>query len=241
VIYPELETPVSAPPPGAEFDPPPPPDLFYVSVARAEIPPRTRDGRPWDDTGPGAPDPFAIVFINGEELFKTPTESDSFEPTWKNATRKNYTIPKGADLKVELWNDNPINPQPICIQTVRKVRREAEETGELDLYCDGGGRIFIEFRPADARWGMGFFYELRAEGPAITRVMQHSPASRAGLRSGDQILSINGRTMTGADEKVVRSAINSNIKGGLKFEVRSSSGIKTVEVNEGPIYTSGQL
>jgi hypothetical protein len=240
VIYPELQTPVSAPPPGVDFNPPPPPDLYFVSVAAAEVPPRTRSGRPWDDSGAGAPDPFAIVYINGEELFKTPTEGDSFNPTWKNAQRKNYTIPKQANFKVELWNDNPLHAQPICIQSVKNVRREAAETGDLDLYCDGGGRIFIEFRPADARWGVGFYYELRSEGPAVTRVLQYSPASRAGLRNGDQILSINGLRVAGLDEKRVRSAVNSNLKGGLKLEVRTQAGIKSVTVNEGPIYSFTQ-
>jgi hypothetical protein len=235
VFYPEVETPIRPASASAKLEPPPPPDLFYVAVTRAEVPPRTRGGQPWDEIG-GAPDPYAIVFINGEELLRTTTQSDSYEPTWPESPKKNYTIPKDATLKVELWNDNPINAQPICVQSVRRVRREAAETGEIDLYCDGGARVTVEFRPAKARWGLGFFYELRGDGAAVTRVFKHSPASRAGLRPGDQFVSINGRKVSRMDEKRVRSAINANVKSGLKLEVRSGGETRLVNLEEGPIY-----
>lgn len=237
VIYPELETPVREPPATAEMAPPPPPDLFYVRIERVEVPPRTRGGRPWDDSGDGKADPFAVVYIDGEELFKTTTARDSHEPTWPDQKRRNYTIPKGANLKVEIWNDNPINAQPICIQNVKNVREEARDSGELDLYCDGGGRVVIEFVPAKARWGLGLHYELRGGGPAVTRVLKHSPASRAGLRGGEQILAINGRKVAGMDERGIRSAINANIRTGLDLRVRASGEVKRIRLEEGPIYT----
>ncbi len=237
VIYPEFATPVRPAPPAAEMDPPPPPDLFYVAVKRAEVPPRTRDGRDWDDSGNGKPDPFAIVFINGTELFRTPTERDTFEPTWDNAKRTNHRIPKDADMKVEVWNDNPLHAQPICVQSVRNVRREAADMGELDLYCDGGARILLEFVPAKARWGLGFSYELGGGGAAITRVLRHSPAARAGLRGGEKILVINGRKVARMDEKAIRSTINANIRNGLELTISEGGETRQVKVEEGPIYT----
>lgn len=237
VIYPEIETPIRKPPETAEMQPAPPPDLFYVRITEVEVPPRTRDGRAWDRSGEGKADPFAVVYIDGKELFKTATARDSHNPTWPEQKQRNYTIPKGATLKVEVWNDNAIRAQPICIQTVKNVRARAAEMGGLDLYCDGGGRIVIEFVPAKARWGLGMYYELRGEGPRVTRVVRHSPASRAGLRGGEQILAINGRKVGGMGEREVRSAINANIRTGLDLHVRSSGELKRIKVEEGPIYT----
>src|SRR5690606_12047613 len=77
----------------------------------------------------------------------------------------------------------------------------------------------------------------RGEGPRVTRVVRHSPASRAGLRGGEQILAINGRKVGGMGEREVRSAINANIRTGLDLHVRSSGELKRIKVEEGPIYT----
>ncbi len=237
VIYPEFATPVRPAPPDAEMDPPPPPDLYYIAVVRAEVPPRTRDGRAWDDSGGGEPDPFAVVFINDTELFRTATERDSFQPTWPEAKRTNYRVPKDATLKVEVWNDNPLHAQPICVQTVRNVRREAADTGELDLYCDGGARIVVQVEPAKARWGLGFHYELDGGGATVTRVVRHSPASRGGLRGGEEMLIINGRKVARMDEKGIRSTINANIRTGLELTVRTNGEVREIKLQEGPIYT----
>lgn len=237
MFYPEIQTPIQAKPPTEDYEPPPPPDLFYVAVQGAYVPQKTRDGRPWDQAGNGAPDPYVVVIIDGKELFRTGTQRDSYEPTWPEAPKRNYTIPKDATLKIELWNDNPIYAQPICHKTLKRVREEARGVGEIRVTCDGGASVSLDFEPARARWGLGFFYELRGSGAAVTRVLRHSPATRAGLRGGEQLVTINGRSVSGMDEKQIRSAINANIKTGLKLEVRSGGANRNIEVQEGPIYS----
>lgn len=236
VIYPELETPISAPASDAEFDPPPPPNLYYIAFAEVEIPPKTRDGRSWDDDG-GAPDPYGVVLVGDEELFRTAVARDSFQPTWPETPKRNYMVPRDAIIKVEVWDENPMHSRPVCVKKIKKPAEEARGTGQIDIRCDTGATITLDFAPAKARWGIGMFYELRADGPAVTRVLLHSPATRAGLKGGEEIVSINGKKTAGLDEKKVRSLINSSIKSGLDLEIRTGGSTKKVRLEEGPIYS----
>src|SRR3972149_994024 len=87
-VYPELSTPVRPAAAQADLSPGPPSDLFYIAFESARIPARTRDGRQWDKLGGSAPDPFAIFFLNEAELFRTPIQPTTPEPTWPG--------PKGA-------------------------------------------------------------------------------------------------------------------------------------------------
>src|SRR5262245_32131040 len=71
-VFPEITPNVKPPPAGREITPKPPQNLVYVAFAGAEIPPTTRDGRKWDSIGGDLPDPFAKVFVDDREIFRTP-------------------------------------------------------------------------------------------------------------------------------------------------------------------------
>jgi C2 domain len=236
VLYPEVAAPIKPVPPAQTVTPPPPVDLFYIAVRGATIPNRTLDGRRWDELGTGAPDPYAVIYINAEELFRTTVQSDSLEPTWPDSPKLNYTIAKGSKLKVEIWDDNAVNPEPICVQEVKNARAEAQETGEIELYCPGGTRITLDFAPARARWGSGLYYELRGDSVGITRVLRYSPASRAGLVGGEDVLSIGGKPVKGMSENEVKSAINGGVATGVTLSVRAGGETRNVEIKDGPVY-----
>jgi C2 domain len=236
VLYPEVAAPIKEPPPAQPLVPPPPVDLYYVAVRKADIPRHTLDGRRWDELGTGAPDPYAVVYINGEELFRTTVQSDSFEPTWPDGPKLNYTVAKGAKLKVEVWDDNAVSPEPICVRELKNVRAEAEESSEVELYCPGGTRVSLDFAPAKARWGSGLYYELRGDGVGITRVLRYSPGSRAGLVGGEDVLSIAGKSVKGMSENEIKSAINGGLASGLKLSVSAHGATRTVDVKDGPVY-----
>lgn len=236
-LYPEVATPVKPVPPGRELDPPPPPNVLYIAVSGANIPNRTRDGRSWDASG-GLPDPFAIVFINGKELFRTPVQRDALNPTWPNAPKTSYELPKGAKLRVELWDDNAIHKQPICGKDIKELEDHAL-TGSVDLSCEGGTEIEVVIKAAEAKFGLGFSYEFRSDGVFISKVTPLSPASRAGMREGSQILSVMGKPIAGKSEGEVKSIVNSNASTGLDLTLSAPSAQKSVKLKEGPIYIKG--
>jgi Ca2+-dependent lipid-binding protein len=236
-LYPEVATPVKAVPPGRDLDPPPPPNVLYIAMAKVHIPNRTRDGRSWDASG-GLPDPFAIVFINDKELFRTAVERDSLNPTWPNGPKTSYELPKGAKLRVEIWDDNAIHKKPICGKDVKELEDHAL-TGSVNLNCEGGTEIEVVIKAAEAKFGLGFSYEFRSGGVFISKVLPLSPASRAGMRAGSQVLTLMGKAVGAKSEGEVKSIVNSNAATGLDMTLSEPSAQKSLKLKEGPIYVRG--
>ena len=235
-VYPEISTPVRAP--GArQLDPPPPEDLVYLKFANARIPTHTRDGRQWDSVGGSAPDPFAKLMIDEKEILLTPVQANTLSPTWPNQKLGNYRIPHGVPVRVELWDSNAINNHPICVETIGNLLAEANNEQNLELRCDSGATIEIVVQPAHAKFGLGLYYELGTEDIHVTRVIGESPAARAKLAAGDQLLRIQGRDVKGMDSETARSLINANVSTGVTFAVKHVNGSQEeVTLKDGPIY-----
>lgn len=234
-LYPSISTPLKPVPPGRELDPPPPPNVLYIAMGGVEIPNRTRDGRSWDELGSGKPDPFAIVYINDRELFRTPVESNTLSAKWPNAPKTSYQLPRGAKMRIEIWDDNAIHKKPICRKDVEGLEDHAL-TGSVDLVCEGGTEIHVIIKPAEAKFGLGFSYEFRSEGVFVSSVMPLSPASRAGMRKGSQIMMVMGKSPKGQSEGTVQSWINANAATGLDLALSPPSAQSKVQLKEGPIY-----
>jgi hypothetical protein len=173
-VFPEVVPLLRPPPAGQELEPAPPDDLVFVAFAGAQIPPRTRDGRKWDSMGGEAPDVFAKLFVDDKEIIRTPIESDTLKPTWPDQQRANYRISSRAKVRVELWDSNPINNQPICIKRLHNLPGQSGPVA-VDVECDSGATLRLRVEPAHARWGLGFAYELLTVGAAVTRVIGSPP------------------------------------------------------------------
>jgi len=235
-VFPEVTPPVKAPPPGRELEPPPPKDVVFIAFAGAEIPEKTRDGRQWDSIGGSAPDPFAKVLVNDVEILRTPIQSNTLKPTWPDQKRANYRIPGGAHVKIELWDSNPINNHPICGKVMHDFAQQAAAE-PIVVDCESGAHIQLRVEPAHARWGLGFSYELRTGGAAITRVLAESPAAREKLAAGDEILEIGGKKVAKMEEGEVQSLINANGQVGVDLLLRGANhDERRVKIKEGVIY-----
>lgn len=236
-VYPELKTPSRPPVAGQPLDPPPA-ELKWIAFEGATVPPHTRDGRKWDAVGGEAPDPYAILFINGKEAIKTPIASNTLSPTWPAAPRGNFRIESGDRLRVELWDSNPINDHPIGVKDLAPDDSGAGEAGELDVACESGAHIRLALQPAHALVGLGFNYELRTEGAVfVTRVLAESPAGRAGIKVGDELVALDGKLVSAMSAPEVQSALNQGHPGGLAIRVRhDDKSVVEVTIKEGAIY-----
>ncbi|MEO6599460.1 MAG: PDZ domain-containing protein, partial [Polyangiaceae bacterium] len=235
-VYPEIATPVR---PAGErrLDPPPPEDIVFLKFANAQIPTRTRDGRQWDSVGGSAPDPFAKLLIQDREILVTPVQANTLNPTWPDQAVGNYRIPRNTPVRVELWDSNPINNHPICVEAISNILAEASNEQNIELRCDSGAMIEIVVQPAHAKFGLGLYYELGNDDIHVTRVIAESPAARAKLRRGDQIVKIQGRDVKGMDPESARSVINSNVSTGVTFSIRHADGSEAeITLKDGPIY-----
>lgn len=236
-VYPEISSPVRSPPAGRALDPAPPKNLVYIVFSGAKIPSKTRDGRQWDSLGGAAPDPFAKLFLNDRELIRTPVQANTLEPTWPDQKKANYRLPENGAYRLEVWDSNAINNRPICMKTLHDL---TEDVGPapVEIECDSGARVVLRIEPAHARWGLGFSYELRTQGSvSITRVIDESPAARAGLVAGDKVIQIQGKPVAKMDDGEPQSLINANADVGIELVLRGANGQdRKMTVKEGVIY-----
>jgi C2 domain len=235
-VYPEIAPPVKAPPPGRDVAPPSPSDMLYLTFTSAEIPSQTRDGRQWDSVGGSLPDPFAKLFIDDREIIRTPIQANTLTPTWPDQRRANYRVPAGARVRIEVWDSNPINNHPICLKKLHDLH-ELAGPEPIEVDCDSGAHVRLRAEAAHARWGLGFYYELRTETIAISHVLKESPGGRAGLVPGEEIVEIEGKRVKGMEAGEAQSLVNSNAQIGIDLLLKDPTGKeRNVKVKEGPIY-----
>jgi hypothetical protein len=235
-VFPELGTRTRTIPTGQPLDPPPPADLRWIRFVSARIPDHTRDGRTWQANGKASP--YAKLLINGVELFRTSIESNTLTPTWPGSPRGNFHVAPTDRLRVELWDSNPINDTPIGVRELGAASDIKEFDGQVRVEIEeSSGEVLLAFQPAHAVSGLGLWYELRTAGCAITRLLEGSPAERAGILPGDEVLKIGAREASTMTPEELRSTFNAVPLDGLKMMIKHAAGaIAEVLLKEGPIY-----
>jgi hypothetical protein len=234
-VYPELQTPVRTAE-SREIEAPPN-DLRWLAFKGASVPSETRDGRKWGGgLGRSAPDPYAVLYLNGKLLLKTSSQANTLTPTWPNGPAGNFRIKRNDKFRVELWDSNALNDHPIGIKEVGSLDENIDR-GEAEIECDSGARVVLAFEPAHARVGLGFYYELRIDAVFVTRVYEQSPAGRVGIKPGDQIIVLDGKPITGMKSNEVQSLLNAPRMDGLAMSVRHRDGQEVaVKLKEGAIF-----
>lgn len=235
-LFPELSTPITAAPKDVELAPPPPPDRHYVEIKGARIPDKTRDGRAWDTVFGSLPDPQMKVLVNGAELLSTSSEQNTLTPVWADSPRGNFLVAVGDKIEVQLWDANALASTVIGKRDLT-LSADMLQSGELVFELSGGGQATLAIGPARAVWGAGFWFELRNGGARVSRVVDGSPATRAGLVDGDKILRIDGKPIEGMSLNEVRSALAVIPSEGRALDVQHGDGSTLqVTIKEGPIY-----
>lgn len=236
-IYPEIGTRIRNITADQALDPPPPDNLMWMKFESARIPERTRGGKTWDNVFGKKPDPYAKLLINGKEVLKTPVQSNTLEPTWPKGPKGNIPIEPGDKLRVELWHSNALNDQPIGVRDIGSPTDDHRMARRIRVEFDAGGEVILAYEPARAMLGLGLWYELRTESAYVTRMMAGSPAERAGVQVGDEILSLNGKPVKDLGQEGVRSAFNAASTKGLPAAVKHKDGtILNITLKEGAIY-----
>lgn len=234
-VYPELGTRTRPMAPGVPLDPKPPADLVWMRFLSARVPERTRDGRAWGASG--KPSAYAKVLVNGKELFKTPPESGTFEPTWPSGPRGNWKLGAGDKLRVEVWDSAALNDSPIGARDIGAPSEQHLLDKRIRVEFDDGGEVVLAFEPAHPVLGLGLWFELRTGGCGITRLLEGSPAERAGIKAGDDVLKIGPRQVSAMTADEVKSAFNAVPFDGLSITVKHTGGaLADVTLREGPIY-----
>jgi hypothetical protein len=235
-VYPELQTPLR-PVEGHPIEAAPK-DLRWIAFKGATVPQETRDGRKWGgDLGRSAPDPYAVLFVNGKVLLKTPVQNGTLTPTWADGPAGNFRIRRNDHFRVELWDSKAFNDHPIGMKDIGSLDDVVDVTGEADVECDSGAHIVLAFEPPHALLGLGFYYELRLGDVYVTRVYEESPAGRAGMKPSDQIVALEGKPLDGMKSGQAKSILETPHPAGLPIKIRHNGGQEaSMTLKEGAVF-----
>lgn len=235
-VYPELGTSIRAVQGDMTLDPPPPDELRWIRFTGATIPAQMRDGRTWQQSLGRLPNPYAKLIINDVEIMRTKPQTGTLTPTWPDAVRGNFKVSPADKFRVELWDGDLIGDKPIGIKDFRPTS-DFVIGDQIRVEVGGGAEVTVAFQPAHAMFGVGLWYELRSDSAFVSRLLQGSPAERAGVLPGDEIVSIGGKLVTSMTTNAIRTAMNSISKDGVAFVVRHEDGkSSSMTLKEGPIY-----
>jgi PDZ domain-containing protein len=178
-----------------------------------------------------------VLLVNGKLLLKTPVQGGTLAPTWPEGPAGNFRLKETDRFRVELWDSNTINDHPIGVKEMGRLEDDVERSGEADVECDSGAHVRIAFEPAHGRLGLGFYYELRIGEVYVTRMYQESPAGRAGIKPGDQIMMLDGKKVASMKADEVKSVLNTPHMNGLALTIRRPGGEEqALTLKEGAIY-----
>ena len=115
------------------------PRRYRLSVFSASVPSQKDDGSAWDILG-GAPDLFALIWVNNDLVGQTVTASDTFDASWNEAFL--FELVAGDQLTVEVLDEDaaandPVNGCEYGTVTGQLLRGRdlscATSTGDFDL------------------------------------------------------------------------------------------------------------
>lgn len=175
-------------------------------------------------------------------MFDTKTTSSSSESSSKISDLEKYLKRiKTTINKYYLWND--------------QIDEEKLKEGAIKGYVEGLGDEYTEYIPADEMEdytenitgnfvGIGIYMVADKESGRVVVYypIPDSPAEKAGLKAGDQIISVDGTEYTSDDFNTIADYIKGEAGSTVKLEIerngeRKEFEIKREKINTNPITT----
>ena len=118
-----------------------------------------------------------------------------FKPFWQS-----------WDVVKQFYVEQPVDEELMMRGAIRGMLESLgdEHTSYLDPKTYNETRAVLEGEEYE---GIGAWVDIRGDYLTIISPMPGSPAENAGLKSGDQVIAINGENMTGIDGELVRQRI----------------------------------
>ena len=146
---------------------------------------------------PGLPNPIAVAppTTSPDQQSATPSEFQAlFSPFWEawNLVHENYV-------------DQPVDDIALMRGAISGMMNALGDQHSTYMdpkdFADANSSLAGEYE------GIGAFVDTTTEYLTITSPMPGSPAERAGLLSGDQVIAIDGEDMTGITAEVARTKV----------------------------------
>ena len=135
-----------------------------------------------------------------------------------------------------MWETGIVH-KPMCVKSVGNDMEEWAAVQEVAVECEGGARVVVAWELAHGKLGYGFYYEFRTLDLYVSRVFAESPASRAGIKAGDQLVRLGDRLARDMKPGEVASYFNLPQPDGLSLEVRhDNNDVAQITLKEGAVY-----
>src|SRR5687768_6116042 len=119
---------------------------------------------------------------------------------------------------------------PRTPRTPRVAPRATPAPGVRSFMLPGRGRLGVETHDLDSDLG-AYFDAPGGRGVLILRVLDDTPASRAGLKSGDVILEVGGDDVE--DTEALREALRERDSGPVNLRILRNGNSRTIEAELG--------
>jgi serine protease Do len=155
---------------------------------------------------------------------------------WRGSSERNLGRAELADYDDRQWRHTPrvAPPAPRTPRAPRAPRPPRVVVPRMDLddlpraFALGGrGRLGVQTQDLDRDLG-GYFKRPEGGGVLVLEVMEDTPASKAGLKSGDVILSVGGKDVANTDE--LRDALSDRDEGAVDLRVLRNGAPQTISV-----------
>ena len=229
-------TPTSQPPGGWTSPPPPQPAWQPQKPAQPAWQPPTPAG--WDPPAPSrgrgllvvAALVLAVTFVFSVGLTVGQAAAvlgeSTATPAWSpSAERPSWEL---LDEAFDLLDRNYVDPEALD----SLILERGAITGMTDSLDDRGHTGYLTPEEVKARdeglsgtfVGVGAVLDQRDEGIFIVRVLRDSPAERAGLRAGDEIVQVDGEPLAGLTIDQVVSRVRGPEGTEVTLDLRSPNG-----------------
>lgn len=216
----------------------PPANVHRLRMLSAIVPPRQRGDLPWDEDGSG-PDVVVRVFVGGERVWQSsPPVENTVQPAIDQELPRNIEVDPSKELRLELWDQDAGSGDVIGIWRGRGLPPNALPGAEARIMLEGGATLVFRVDAPRAHVGLGVEqYEVHDDALKVLGVLPHSPAARAGVREGDRIVAIDGRTVEDLGESGSASALSmAGTRRGAKLTLDRGGRQETVELDGGYVW-----
>ncbi len=213
-----------------------PENVWQLEFRSAHIPPRDRGGHEWDDDA--GPDPFIRLYRGEELLWESEPVSDTLEPEFGVTLPKNVYMPPDEELRIELW-DQDVSDHIIGTWRGRGLPPNALPDADARIMLEGGATVVMRVHRPRAHRGVGItLFEARGSALRIVEVEQFSPAGRAGIEVGDDIVKIGDKDVSDLNDAQAASALSLALDREEPLIVETDGEQRTVTMDRGFVWLS---
>jgi hypothetical protein len=192
----------------------------------------------WDEDGSG-PDPFIRLYRGDELVWESEPRFDTLAPEWNVTLPANVLFPSSTPVRIEVWDKDGLEHDPIGIIRSLGLPSNALPDALAQLRLDTDAILTMRVRSPVPHRGLGLsLYEFRGDHVLALEVTPESPAGRAGLQAGDQIVAVGDSSVDELGEARTASALSMAVQERKSLTVKRNGSQRILELDRGYVWVT---